>query len=142
MSIPPTIDPNDPLPAMRPFSDAQRWFEYTGAGLALLVGSDYQCAFANAAFMRMAGSRRLPGGAFFEAFPEFVDQGLRTLFDKVATENRTYVAYGRKVFLVEAGGVEWRAFDVALQPVFGAAGERQGIVLHCRASPRLGHRRW
>lgn len=115
------------------FRRALRWFDDSEACLALLVGGDYECVYANAACLRLAGLRPLLGQAFFEALPELEPQGVRALFDKLALRRQPYAARRRRIGLDGQEGVpQWHFLDVILQPVFGLSGNRPGMLLQCR----------
>lgn len=100
-------------------------------GVAVLTGDALRFEVVNDALRRIAGRRDLQGKPIVEAIPEIVGQGiveamrevLRTGVAKVGREQ----AY--KLDLRGDGQVEDRCFDYIWQPVVGASGETQSLLI-------------
>ncbi|QKC99067.1 PAS domain S-box protein [Mesorhizobium sp. NZP2298] len=106
-------------------------FDQTPGFMSLLKEPGHVFEFANAAYKRMVGERKLIGKSVREAFPDLEGQGLFELLDRVYETGEPYVGRSVKVVYrnVETGAAEERILDFVYQPVRAADGQITAIFV-------------
>ena len=104
-------------------------YRHTPGFIATSVGSDHRITFANLAFRKLVGPRKLIGLTLAEAFPDLADQGFIELLDQVFESKLPYTGLRAPIFLereVERPP-ERRVIDFIYEPIVDAEGEVTGI---------------
>jgi PAS domain-containing protein len=100
------------------------------AGVAVLAGPDHVFEFANVAYLQLVGGREVEGLPVAAALPETVAQGFLDLLDHVYATGELVRGHERRIVLERAGRSEEVFVDFTYQPVHGAGGEVEGILVH------------
>lgn len=106
-------------------------FEQAPGFMAVMRGPEHVFELANAAYLRLAGSRELIGKPVREAFPEVHGQGFFELLDEVYASGKPFFASDAPLLLrpePEAAPVE-RFIDFIYQPVVEEDGTVSGIFV-------------
>ncbi|WP_158626077.1 PAS domain-containing protein [Arsenicitalea aurantiaca] len=106
-------------------------FEQAPSFMAVLWGSDYVFALANAAYHRITGHRQILGLPLREALPEIEGQGLFEVLDRVRETGEPFIGRDFPVMLQTApdAPLEERRLDFVYQPILGPMGSVLGIFV-------------
>lgn len=116
-----------PVAAGHPGSVAIEYFENAPGFVALLVGVDLVCMFANRALRRFVGRGRLIGLPLSKALPELADQGIGKLCEEVMAGGGKRVERARMLWLRSPSGEMQRRFiDCMIQAL--PAGDGPGDI--------------
>jgi PAS domain S-box-containing protein len=122
-------------------------FNHAPAFVAVLSGPEHRFVFANPAYRRLIGGRRVVGRPLLDALPEMSDQPFPALLDRVLATGERYVGREVRVLLSEPGGevtgpaeptaaesapdgLTERYVDFVYEPVREADGSVTGIFVH------------
>jgi PAS domain S-box-containing protein len=110
-------------------------FMHAPAAIGFLSGPEHRFTFVNLDYLRTTGRQRVEdfvGRTIREALPELEGQGLLELLDDVYRTGVPCVGSARRVLLNrgENAQPEEVYFDFIYQPIRGASGEVEGILLH------------
>lgn len=99
--------------------------------MAILRGPEHIFEFANGAYERLVGDRKLIGLTVRQAFPEIDGQGFYELLDEVYVTGKAYVADNVPVRLLRPGDAEMTQcyLDMVYQPMLGGDGVVTGIFV-------------
>jgi two-component system sensor kinase FixL len=108
----------------------QRLFVAAPVIMAYAVGADLKIQFANQAFQKFVGFRRLDGLPIAEAIPEVEEQGFIRRLERVYQSGEPWLGENMPIFLRDPGGGPDRTHyvDFAYQPVKDDAGRVVGIL--------------
>ncbi|PYX89215.1 MAG: hypothetical protein DMG68_05910 [Acidobacteria bacterium] len=97
---------------------------------ALLIGPDHVFSFANDGYLEVVGRDRnqLLGKSVREIFPEFVEQGLTELLDRVYQSSEACTVAAREVNICRQGCEEIFYFDFTYFPMRNITGAVEGIL--------------
>jgi signal transduction histidine kinase/ActR/RegA family two-component response regulator len=98
--------------------------------MCILRGPWHMYEFANAAYNKLSGHRKLIGLTVAEAFPEVVEQGFVKLLDQVFMSGEPFKATGAKLTLQNPDASPTEAYlDFIYQPILDASGGVTGIFV-------------
>jgi signal transduction histidine kinase/ActR/RegA family two-component response regulator len=98
--------------------------------MCILRGPWHLFEFANAAYHKLAGHRKLIGLTVAEAFPEVAEQGFISVLDNVFMTGEPFNATGAKLLLQNAAGLMDEVYlDFIYQPILDASGGVTGIFV-------------
>lgn len=106
-------------------------FDSAPGFVAIMKGPDHVFEFANQAYMRLVGGRRVVGLSVREVVPETVDQGFLELLNRVYASGDPHVGTSVPLRLDPPGGgpPENRFIDFLYAPMFDLDGEVTGVFL-------------
>ncbi len=100
------------------------------AAIAALSGPEHHFSFANAQYQELVGQRAELGRTVAETMPEVGEQGFIDLLDQVYASGQPYVGTEITLMLTQPdGGSRQRYFNFVYQPLFGSAGQVEGILV-------------
>ena len=105
-------------------------FDQLPAAVCLLRGPDHVFEFTNTRYRELAGDRPYDGLAVAEAMPEMREQGFLDLLDRVYRTGEQFVGREVRAVVLRDGRLEEVYVDFTYQPVRGADGGIQGILVH------------
>jgi signal transduction histidine kinase/CheY-like chemotaxis protein len=109
----------------------QRLFEQAPSFMAMLEGPQHRIMFANAAYKRLVGGRKVIGRTVAEALPEAVAQGYLETLDEVYRSGVAFTSANGKFVIAATDGapeVE-RNLEFVYQPITDAEGQITGIFV-------------
>ncbi|MET0342178.1 MAG: ATP-binding protein [Polyangiales bacterium] len=105
-------------------------FEHAPVGIAILRGPDLTFELANRDYKRLVGDRALLGKSLREAFPELVGQGIFSVLTRVYESGEPFIGRSVQVKLaLPSGELADRAFDFLYQPLPGADGKTESVIV-------------
>lgn len=106
-------------------------FAHAPAAIAVLRGDDHVFEVANQSYLELIGHRPIAGKPVAEALPEIRGQGFIELLDNVRRAGEPYVGRSQRVMVARTpnGGLEEAFFDFVYQPVPGADGKTDAILV-------------
>jgi signal transduction histidine kinase/ActR/RegA family two-component response regulator len=106
--------------------------EKAPAFIAVVRGPAHVFEYANEAFYEISGRRELVGVAMRDAFPEFEDQGLIALLDRVLRTGQPFLAkrFPGKLAPRSGGEPVQRYINLMYQPVIEPDGSTTGVFIH------------
>ncbi|AWM89090.1 PAS domain-containing protein [Microvirga sp. 17 mud 1-3] len=109
----------------------RRLFEQAPGFIAILSGPEHVFEFANQAYMRLSGNRKLVGKTALEVFPEATGQAFLEWLDQVYASGERVVAHDVPVRLHRSAGAmpEIRFLNFIYEPVTDEAGRVTGIFV-------------
>ena len=109
----------------------KRMFQQAPGFMCILRGPEHVFEFANDAYTRLVGARRVVGKPIREAIPEAASQGFIDLLDRVYTNGEPFVATGQPIQLQHTpqSPVTQRFLDFLYQPLIEADGSVSGIFV-------------
>jgi PAS domain S-box-containing protein len=119
-------------------TERQRFAELLGhapAAIGLLAGPEHRWVYVNENYIHVTGrgsASDFLGKTLSESLPEIRTQPFIALLDEVYRSGQPFVGREMKVTLDRAhtGQPEEAYFDLIYQPICGAAGEMEGILVH------------
>ena len=109
----------------------KRMFQQAPGFMCILRGPEHVFEFANDAYTRLVGARRVVGKPIREALPEAEGQGFVDLLDRVYNSGEPFVATGQPIQLQHTpqSPVTQRILDFLYQPLIEADGSVSGIFV-------------
>jgi signal transduction histidine kinase len=106
---------------------------FTGAPIAIAVirGPEHVFELVNTRFSHLVGKTDLVGRPGRDAVPEFIEQGIWDLFDRVLSTGEPYVGkeFPAKVARPSDGALELGYFNFTAQPLRDGAGGLEGVLI-------------
>ncbi|SFU83358.1 PAS domain S-box-containing protein [Pseudoduganella namucuonensis] len=106
-----------------------RMLTHAPVGAALVLGPEFAFYLANQRFCDMTHRGPLEGSTFQHAFPELAGTELDAQLRRVLETGEPYAAEEARLPIDNGEGLEERFFQVGLQPLTGADGQVQGVIL-------------
>ena len=105
-------------------------FDQLPAAVCLLRGPDHVFEFTNTRYRELAGDRLFDGLPVAEAMPEMREQGFLDLLDRVYRTGEQFVGREVRAMVLRDDRLVELFADFTYQPVRGADGHVQGILVH------------
>jgi PAS domain S-box-containing protein len=110
-------------------------FEQAPAGIGMLSGPNHIWTYVNPVYVNMVGrssAQKLLNRPLAESMPELVGQGFVEVLDEVYRTGQRYVGIETLARLgKDKNHLRDAYFDFVYEPMRGASGEIEGILLHC-----------
>lgn len=104
-------------------------FEQLPAAVCVLRGPDHVFEFTNAQYQALVAGRAVEGVSVAEALPEVVEQGFVDLLDNVYRTGERFIGQGVSAEIRRGNRLESIVVDFTFEPVRGADGAVEGILV-------------
>lgn len=117
--------------ATRAYDEFRRIFDHAPGVVCVLRGPEHVFELVNPAFHALVGPRDVVGKPLAKAIPEVIAQGYGALLDRVFETGEAFVGRGMAASLIQgpSGAASEIVVDLAVQPVFGLAGDVVGLFI-------------
>ena len=110
-------------------------FEQAPAGIGMLSGPDHVWTYVNPVYVRIVGrssAQKLLNRPIREAMPEIAEQGFIEVLDEVYRTGQRYVGIETLARVgADSGHLRDAYFDFVYEPMRGASGDVEGVLIHC-----------
>lgn len=104
-------------------------FEQAPGFIAMAEGPEHRFTFANAAYRRFVGQRRIIGETVAEVLPELVEQGIIEVLDETYRSGKPFTGKALPIKMQRHSDAEWEEVfvNIVYRPIKDGAGKVIGI---------------